>query len=59
MLSLGPMPPNVRIVVARLVAEARREGRNSDERLSGFCLSGGPTGFMYLDKEGEVWDWCG
>jgi hypothetical protein len=37
--------------------EARRQGRDADERLNGFCLTGGPTGCSYLDADGEVWNW--
>jgi hypothetical protein len=53
------MPARVRAVVARLVAETRREGLDSDDPLSGYCLGGGPTGCLYLDQDGDVWDWCG
>jgi hypothetical protein len=41
--SLGPMPDAVGAVVRRLVAEARQNQRSeADERLNGFCLTGGP-----------------
>ena len=38
MLLLGPMPDAVRIVVRRLVAEARSENPDADERLG--CRTG-------------------
>ena len=56
-LLLGPIPEAVRVVVRRLVAEARREQPHVDERLNGFVLTGGPGGASYLDSEGEVWNW--
>jgi hypothetical protein len=57
-ISLGPMPPAIRVVVSRLVAEAGQGPREADERLEGFFLTGGPTGCSYLDADGEVWNWC-
>ena len=63
LLLLGPMPDAVREVVRRLVAEARPERPDADERLNGFCLTGGPSGASYIDSDGEVWnrfcDWNG
>ncbi len=58
MLSLGPIPDTVRLVVQRLIAESRSERPGIDERLNGFLLTGGPTGCSFLDANGEVWNWC-
>jgi len=41
-----------------LVAEARPERPDADERLNGFLLTGGPAGCSYLDADGQVWNWC-
>jgi hypothetical protein len=51
------MPDAVRAVVERLVAEARPDRPDADERLNGFLLTGGPGGASYLDADGEVWNW--
>jgi hypothetical protein len=56
-VALGPMPANVRAVVGRLVVEARRDHPETDQRLNGFLLTGGPGGCSYLDADGEVWNW--
>jgi hypothetical protein len=56
-LSLGPMPDAVRAVVRRLVADARSERPDADERPNGFLLTGGPGGASYIDTDGEVWNW--
>lgn len=53
---LGTMPDSVRVVVQRLIAEARSGRVDVDERLNGFLLSGGPGGASYLDADGEVWN---
>jgi hypothetical protein len=55
-LKLGPMPPAVREVVRRLVAQALAESQETDERLKGYFVCGGPGGCTYLDAEGEVWN---
>jgi hypothetical protein len=57
LLTLGPIPDAVRTVVRRLVAEARPERPYADQRLNGFCLTGGPGGASYIDSDGEVWNW--
>src|ERR1700722_19606751 len=54
-LVLGPMPLGIRAVVARLIAEGRCQPPNTDERLNGLLLTGGPSGCSYLDADGEVW----
>ena len=54
-LSLGQMPPDVRVAVQRLIAEARSD--HADERLNGLLLTGGPGGCSYLGADGEVWNW--
>jgi len=56
-LTLGPMPANVRAVVAGLVADAQQALREVKNRLIGFLLTGGPGGCSYLDADGEVWNW--
>jgi hypothetical protein len=56
-LLLGPIPEAVRIVVRRLVAEARPDRPESDERLNGYMLTGGSGGASYIDADGEVWNW--
>jgi hypothetical protein len=56
-LVLGPIPAMVQAVVRRLIAESPHPP-DRDERLNGFCLTGGPTGCSYLDESGEVWNWC-
>lgn len=58
MVKLGPMSHKVRAMVSRLVAEARPKEPGADERLSGFLLTGGPSGCSFLDADGEVWNWC-
>ncbi len=49
----------VRAAVQQLVAQARPERPDPDERLNGFLLTGGPVGCSYLDADGQVWNWCG
>ena len=56
MLTLGPMPNAVRVVVQRLVAESDGNRRGTDDRLA-YLLAGGPGGSCYLDADGEVWNW--
>jgi hypothetical protein len=56
--TLGPMPEAVRAVVRRLVAEARPEQPDPDDRINGFLLCGGRAGNSFLDADGEVWDFC-
>jgi hypothetical protein len=56
MLLLGPMPDAVALVVRRLVAEAQAGPCNTDERLNGYMLTGGPSGACYLDADGNVWN---
>jgi hypothetical protein len=56
-LLLGPMPDGVRVVVGRLVAEARSERPDAGERVNGYLLIGGPGGASYIDAAGEVWNW--
>src|SRR5260370_1334711 len=51
------MPDAVQAVVRRLVADARPERPEADERLNGFLLTGGPGGASYIDADGEVWNW--
>jgi hypothetical protein len=51
------MPEAVQTVVRRLVADARTERPEADERLNGFLLTGGPGGASYIDVAGEVWNW--
>jgi hypothetical protein len=51
------MPESVRMVVQRLVAEARSKWRETDGHFHGFVLAGGPGGASYLDANGEVWNW--
>jgi hypothetical protein len=57
MVALGPMPASVRVLVRRLVAEARPEASTAEGRLDGFLLTGGPGGCSFLDADGEAWDW--
>src|SRR5262245_52506944 len=57
-LKLGPIPPNVRSVVSRLVIEAQLQPREVDDRPNGFLLTGGPSGCSYLDADGEIWNLC-
>jgi hypothetical protein len=57
-VSLGPMPANLREVVARWIDEGRQSDPSSIEPSIGArFLVGGPGGSSYLDTEGEVWDW--
>ena len=56
-LSLGPMPNLVRTLVRRLVADARPDRPDADDRLNGYLLTGGPGGCSYLDADGQVWNW--
>jgi hypothetical protein len=56
-LLLGPMAVSVQTVIRRLVAEARPERPEADERLNGFLLTGGPGGCSFLDADGQVWNW--
>lgn len=55
MLLLGPIPEAVRLVVRRLVAEARPQQPHADERLNGFVLYAAPGAAYYIDADGEVW----
>jgi hypothetical protein len=55
-IALGQMPDNVRMVVERLVAEARSRPREVKARPNGFLLTGGPSFCTYLDEDGEAWD---
>lgn len=54
-LSLGPMPTGVCSVISQLVAEAQRQPRDVDSRTNGLPLFGGPSGYSFLDANGEVW----
>jgi hypothetical protein len=61
-LSLGPMPGKVRMIVGHLIAEAQRRPREVNNRPKGFLLTGGPAVCSFLDADGEVWDldlWVG
>jgi hypothetical protein len=51
------MPDAVRAFVRRLVADSRPEPPNSDERLNGYLLTGGPSFCSFLDADGHVWNW--
>lgn len=56
MLKLGPIPDSLREFIRQLVANARSEPFESDERLNGYVLTAGPSGCSYLTADGQVWN---
>src|SRR5438876_838439 len=57
-VSLGPMPPHLRMVVSRWIEEGRRtHPPRTEEAINALFITGGPGGCGYLDAAGEVWDW--
>lgn len=56
-VSLGPLPPHLRAVVAAWIDEGRAtEPTSVDDSINARYLVGGPGGCSYLDADGEVWD---
>jgi hypothetical protein len=59
-VTLGPLPPQLRALVARWIEEGRHSNPpRTDDRLNAVFLGGGPGGSSYLDAAGTVYIWDG
>jgi hypothetical protein len=55
-VSLGPMPPRLRCIVAGWIEAGRRKTpQETDDEINAIAISGGPAYLTYLDADGEVW----
>jgi hypothetical protein len=57
-ISLGPMPPELRETVGRWITEGKASHPATvSEPFNAVVIQGGPDGACYLDADGQFWSW--